>query len=345
MSESDRRPVVLITDYAWPDLDIERSVLEPLVVELVVAQRGDEAELTQLVPNADVILSCWKPLTPRTLDLAGRCTLISKFGTGLDNIAVEHATKLGILICNVPDFCLDEVSDHAMALLLACARRVVPFVGETRDGEWNPKNAHALRRIRGKTLGIVGYGAIARTLIPKARAFGMEIVVSTPRMQTGPIEPGVTATNDLHAMLGVSDFVTIHAPATAETHHLIDADALAAMKPTAWLINTSRGALIDESALIAALQNGTIAGAALDVLAQEPPDPANPLLSMPNVLVTPHAAFSSRESLEDLRHKACQRVAEVLRGELPQRIVNPEVLDSPGLRFRANNDPHRGLAQ
>jgi D-3-phosphoglycerate dehydrogenase len=334
MSESTKRPVVLITDYAWPDLDIEQSMLEPLGVELAVAQRGDEAELMELVPDADVILSCWKPLTPRTLDRAGRCTLISKFGTGLDNIAVEHATQLGILICNVPDFCLDEVSDHAMALLLACARRIVPFTGETRAGDWNPKNAHALRRLRGKTLGIVGYGAIAKTLIPKARAFGMEIVVYTPRIQPGQIELGVTATNDLHAMLGASDFVTIHAPATPETHHLIDAHALAAMKSTAWLINTSRGALIDEPALIAALQNGTIAGAALDVLAQEPPDPANPLLSMPNVLVTPHAAFSSRESLEDLRQKACQRVIEVLRGELPQRIVNPEVLDSPELRFQ-----------
>jgi D-3-phosphoglycerate dehydrogenase len=337
MRESDRRPLVLITDYAWPDLDIERSVLEPLGVELAVAQRGDESELMELVPDADVILSCWKPLTPRVLDRAGRCTLISKFGTGLDNIAVEHATQLGILICNVPDFCLDEVSDHAMALLLACARRIVPFTSETRAGEWNPKNAHSLRRIRGKTLGIIGYGAIAKTLIPKARAFGMEIMVSTPRLQPGPIEPGITATNDLHALLGASDFVTIHAPATEETRHLIDADALAAIQPTAWLINTSRGALIDEPALIAALQNGTIAGAALDVLAQEPPDPANPLLSMPNVLVTPHAAFSSQESLEDLRHKACQRVVEVLRGDLPQRIVNPEVLELPGLRFRGRN--------
>ncbi|MEZ4500111.1 MAG: C-terminal binding protein [Thermomicrobiales bacterium] len=335
----NRHPVVLITDYAWPSLDIERSVLEPAGVELVIAERGDESELAGLVADADAILSCWKPLTPNVLDLATRCQLISKFGTGIDNIAVEHATKLGIIIANVPDFCLDEVSDHALALLLACARRIVPLVLETRTGDWNPRHAHDLRRIRGRTLTVIGYGAIARTLIPKAKAFGMEIVVYTPRIGAGEIEPGVTATNDLLAALKVADYVTIHAPATDETRNLIDARALAAMKPTAWLINTSRGALIDEPALINALQTGQIAGAALDVLNREPPDADNPLLSMANVLITPHAAFSSRDALEDLQRKATSRILELLRGELPANIVNPGVLTSDALRFRGEPWP------
>lgn len=335
----NRHPVVLITDYAWPSLDIERSVLEPAGVELVIAERGDESELAGLVADADAILSCWKPLTPNVLDLATRCQLISKFGTGIDNIAVEHATKLGIIIANVPDFCLDEVSDHALALLLACARRIVPLVLETRTGDWNPRHAHDLRRIRGRTLTVIGYGAIARTLIPKAKAFGMEIVVYTPRIEAGEIEPGVTATNDLLAALKVADYVTIHAPATDETRNLIDARALAAMKPTAWLINTSRGALIDEPALINALQTGQIAGAALDVLNREPPDADNPLLSMANVLITPHAAFSSRDALEDLQRKATSRILELLRGELPANIVNPGVLTSDALRFRGEPWP------
>ncbi len=331
--KSPLNPSVLVTDYAWPSLDIERSVLEPAGIELVIAERGDEAELAALAPDVDAILSCWKPLTPAVLDRAEKCLLISKFGTGLDNIAVDHATRLGIIVSNVPDFCLDEVSDHAMALLLACARRIVPFVEETRRGEWNPRNAHALRRVRGKRLGVVGYGGIARTLVPKARAFGMEVVVYTPRLEPGTIEDGVTATNDLHQMLGAADVVSIHAPATAETHHLIDRAALAAMKPGAWLINTSRGALVDEAALIEALREGRIAGAALDVLEQEPPDPDNPLLSMPNVLTTPHAAFSSQEALEELQRKAATRVVEVMRGDLPGYIVNPEVLESDALRL------------
>jgi D-3-phosphoglycerate dehydrogenase len=329
-----RQPVALVTDYAWPSLDVERSVLEPQGIELLVAERGDEEELAALAPQADAILSCWKPLTASVLDRADNCLLISKFGAGLDNIALNHATRLGIIVCSVPDYCLDEVSDHAMALLLACARRIVPFVAETRAGEWNPRNGHALRRIRGRTLGVIGNGAIARTLIPKARAFGMEVIAYTPRLQPGELAPGVTATNDLDALLGTSDFVTIHAPATSETHHLIDARALAAMKPTAWLINTSRGALVDEDALIAALQEGRIAGAALDVLAREPPAPDNPLLTMPNVLLTPHAAFASHESLEELQRKAATRVVEALGGTLPGSIVNPEVLNSPALRFR-----------
>ncbi len=341
-STSPSNPKVLITDYAWPSLAIERSVLEPAGIELVVAERGDEDELAALAAEVDAILSCWKPLTSAVLDRAERCLLISKFGTGLDNIAVDHATRLGIIVSNVPDFCLDEVSDHAMALLLACARRVVPFVEETRRGEWNPRNAHSLRRVRGKTLGVVGYGGIARALIPKARAFGMEVVVYTPRIEPGRIEDGVAATNDLHHMLAAADFVSIHAPATPETHHLIDRAALAAMKPGAWLINTSRGALVDEAALIEALQEGRIAGAALDVLEKEPPDEDNPLLSMPNVLTTPHAAFSSREALEDLQRKAATRVVEVVRGEVPGYIVNPEVLESDALRFGRRRDGMTG---
>jgi D-3-phosphoglycerate dehydrogenase len=329
--------VVLITDYAWPSLDIERSMLESAGIEMRVAERSDEAELAELVPEADAILSCWRLLPSHVLDLAERCQLISKFGTGIDNIAVDHATELGIIIANVPDFCLDEVSDHAMALLLSCARRIVPFVEETRAGEWNPRNAHALRRVRGRTLTVVGYGAIARTLIPKARAFGLEVIVYTPRLSPGTIEPGVVATNDLRAALKSADYVSIHAPATDETRHLIDGDALAAMKPTAWLINTSRGALVDETALVQALRSRQIAGAALDVLATEPPAADNPLLSMPNVFVTPHAAFSSQDALEDLQRKAASRVVEWSRGVLPGNIVNPTVLESAALRFRAGS--------
>ncbi|MGD9710975.1 MAG: C-terminal binding protein [Thermomicrobiales bacterium] len=329
-----RNTSVLVTDYAWPSLDIERGILEPAGIEIVLAERGDEDELALLARGVDAILSCWKPISASVLDSAERCQLISKFGTGVDNIDVERATELGILICNVPDFCIDEVSDHAMALLLAAARRIVPFDAEVRQGVWQPRRGQALQRVRGRTLGVVGYGSIARALIPKARVFGLEVIVFSPRIQSGPIETGVVATNSLHEMLDVADFVSIHAPATAETRRMFDAAAFAAMKEGAWLINTSRGALVDEDALIEALQSGRLGGAALDVLAQEPPDPANPLLQMANVVLTPHAAFASQQAIEDLQRRAAEAVVQVMNGELPQNIVNPEVVASSALRFR-----------
>lgn len=294
-------PSVLITDVAWPSIEIEEAVLESIIAEIVVANAGDEEELAQLAGSADAIMTCWQRVTPAVLDAAVKCLIVARYGIGLDNIAVERATELGILVTNVPDFCLDEVSDHAMALLLSIARRTVPFVQETREGIWDPGQAQILPRVRGLTLGLVGYGAIARTLIPKARGFGLNLIVYTPRLTPGELEPGVLATNDLKQLLQVSDFVSLHAPSTEDTRHLIGADALRAMKNTAWLINTSRGALVDEEALAEALDAGELAGAALDVLATEPPPPDHPLLSMPNVLVTPHVAFSSAAAVEDLQ--------------------------------------------
>ena len=153
------RPVALVTDYAWPTLDIERAILEAAGIDLLVADRGDEAELVALAPRADAILTCWQKVTPAVLDAAGRCRIVARYGIGLDNIAVAHATRLGIPVTNVPDFCLEEVSDHAMALLLAIARRIVPFAAETRAGTWDPRLAQQLPRVRGRALGLVGYGA------------------------------------------------------------------------------------------------------------------------------------------------------------------------------------------
>ncbi len=329
----NRQTRVLVTDYAWPSPDIERGILDAAGIDMLLAERGDAGELARLAPGVDAILSCWKPIPASVLDEADACVLISKFGTGVDNIDLARATELGIIVCNIPDFCLDEVSDHAMALLLAAARRIVPFDREVRQGEWQPRKGQALQRLRGRTLGIVGYGGIAKTLIPKARAFGLDVVVYSPRLSAGSIEPGVVATNTLHDMLADADFVSIHAPANAETRGMFDASAFATMKSGAWLINTSRGALVDEEALIAALQEGKLGGAALDVLAQEPPDPASPLLTMQNVILTPHAAFASQQAIEDLQRRAAMAVVQTLGGELPNNIVNPAVLHSPSLRF------------
>ncbi len=326
---------VLITDYAWPTLDIERAVLQKIGADLIVAKTGEEAELIALAPNVDAILTCWQQVTPAVLDAAPNCRMVSRYGVGLDNIAVDHATALGMIVTNVPDFCLEEVSDHAMALLLACARRIVPFANATRAGTWNPKAAPTMPRLRGQTLGIIGYGNIAQALVPKARGFGLNVIAYTPRLPADALAPHGTVTNDLDVLLTQADYISIHAPLTAATSGMIDAHALRQMKPNAFLINTSRGALIDEDALRQALTAGWIAGAALDVLTQEPPTPDNPLLTLDNVIITPHAAFYSETAIAELARKGAEHVAQVLRGEVPTNVVNPAVLSRRDCRIRS----------
>lgn len=324
---------VLVTDYAWPTLDVERDVLAAIDAELMVAHSGDEAELIALAPHADAILTCWQKVTPAVLEAAVNCRVVSRYGVGLDNIAVARATELGMIVTNVPDFCLEEVSDHAMALLLACARRIVPFVRATRAGVWDPKAAPTMPRLRGQTLGIIGYGNIAQALLPKARGFGLNVIVYTPRLLADALGAQGRVTNQLDELLREADYISIHAPLTAETRGLINEETLRQMKPTAFLINTSRGAIVDEAALIHALQKGEIAGAALDVLVQEPPPPDHPLLAMENVIVTPHTAFYSESAIEELAHKAAHHVVQALQGEVPARVINPEVLRSADCRL------------
>lgn len=324
---------VLITDYAWPTLEIERALLAAVDAELVVAQTGEELELTQLAPQVDAILTCWKRVTIPVLEAAPRCRIVSRYGIGLDNIAVDRATELGMLVTNVPDFCLDEVSDQVMALLLSLARRIVPFANQTRSGSWNLQTGRAIPRLRGQTLGLIGYGNLAQALVPKALGFGLKIIAYTPRLAADALEPFGTATNDLDFLLREADYVSIHAPLTAETRGLIDARALRMMKPTAFLINTSRGAIIDESALVTALQAGWIAGAALDVLTQEPPLPDHPLFALENVIITPHTAFYSQAAIAELAYKAAAQVAQVLRGQMPSNLINAPVLAQTNCRF------------
>lgn len=333
---------VLITDYAWPSLDIERSILDPLGATLMVAERGDAEELLRLAPYADAILTCWRQISVPVLEAATRCLVVSRYGIGLDNIPVQRATELGMLVTNVPGFCLDEVSDHVMALLLACARRLPQFITSTRSGIWrqqldndSPLTTQSIPRLRGQTLGLIGYGDLARALVPKALGFGLRIIAYTPRLAPDALYPFGHVTNDLGHLLREADYVSVHVPLTAETRCMIDETALRQMKPTAVLINTSRGAVVDEPSLIQALQNGWIAGAALDVLTDEPPPPDHPLLTMSNVIVTPHVAFYSATAIEELVRRAAEQVAQILRGDVPTHVVNGNVLTSSLLRLTA----------
>lgn len=322
---------VLVTDYAWPSLEIETGILGAVGAELVVAETGEADELVALAADVDAILTNWKRVPPEALDAASRCLAVSRYGVGLDNIPVDRATELGILVTNVPDFCLQEVSDHAMALVLSCARRVVPFARATRSGVWDLSQGRGLPRLAEQTIGLVGYGNIARALVPKARGFGLRVLAYTPRA-TPSADGDVELTNDLDRLLAESDYVSLHAPATPETDRLIGERELRRMKPTAYLVNTSRGALVDEEALERALRERWIAGAALDVLRVEPAPADHPLLGLDNIVVTPHAAFYSETAIAELQTKAATNVANVLTGVLPRTVVNPSVRERPGYR-------------
>lgn len=324
---------VLVTDYAWPSLEIERRVLTEVEADLIVAETGDEAELIALAPQADAILFCWKPVTNAVLDTATKCKIASRYGVGLDNIDVEYATRLGIPVTYVPDYCMEEVSDHAMALLLALARSIPTFDRDTQQGRWNLQAGRPMFRIRGQALGIIGYGRTGQALAPKALGFGMRVLAYAPSLDSGQ-RNGVTITHDLPALLREADFVSLHAPLNNATRHMVNARFLAQMKPTAYLINTARGGLIDEDALYRALVDHQIAGAALDVLTQEPPLADHPLLGLDNTLMTPHAGFDSVQALEELQEKAARHVVQALRGQRPDQLVNPAVLEQANCRIK-----------
>jgi D-3-phosphoglycerate dehydrogenase len=313
----------LLTDYAWPDLDIERSVLAEYGAEIIVAPDGNISTLIPLAADADAIMTNWAKVPAELIDAAPNCRIISRLGIGLDNIDVEHATKRGIPVTNVPDYCLIEVAEHTLALLLALVRKIGIFHENARAGRYDLSAGFPLRRIEGQTLGIVGLGQIGRRLAAKAQALELR-VLATSRSRRDPI-PGIEWT-DFDRLLSRSDFVSLHVPLNDETRLIIAERQLRLMKPTAFLINTARGGLVDHDALAAALAEGRLAGAALDVQSPEPPDLAKPPYNDPRVIITPHAAFYSTESVDELRRRVAHQVGTCLSGRLPENVVNPQVL-------------------
>jgi D-3-phosphoglycerate dehydrogenase / 2-oxoglutarate reductase len=319
----------LVTDYAWPDLDVERSVLAEAGIDLVVARSGEVDELARLAGDVDAILTCFAKVPAEVLDAAPRCRTVARYGVGVDNIDVDHATRLGMLVSNVPEYCTDEVADSALLGILALARRLLPLTRDTGQGGWGHAVPGTGVRLRGKVLGLVGLGAVGRALAVRAQAVGLDVVALT--RGTGQV-PGVRLTASLDDLIAQADVVSLHLPLTPATHRLIGAAQLAAMKPTAWLVNTARGGLVDTDALLAALERGEIAGAALDVTDPEPLPACHRLRLREDVVLTPHTAFSSDGSLAELARRAAANVVEVLRGRVPATVVNPEVLNSAALR-------------
>jgi D-3-phosphoglycerate dehydrogenase len=307
---------VLVTDYTWADTSIEQGVLAAVGAELVHASNGDEDELVALVRDCDAILTCFKHVTPAVVRAGERLRVIGRYGIGTDNIAVDVATERGIPVTNVPAYCTDEVAEHVIALLFALVRGLHRYDRAVRDDDWSLGSGLPTRRIAGSTLGLIGHGAIGRAVEQRARALGMEVLVHS-RSEGVP----------LPELLARADFVSVHVPATAQTAGLVDAAFLAAMKPTAYLINCARGAIVDQDALVDALRDGTIAGAGLDVFVPEHLPVGHPLLALDNVVATPHTAFYSEESIAELARLAARNVADVLAGRRPASVVNPSVLD------------------
>jgi D-3-phosphoglycerate dehydrogenase len=313
-------PIVLQTDYAWPDDSVEREIIEAAGHELVSGPSapGSAGAIEALViaHQPAAIMTCWAQVSAHAINAPVDLRIVQRVGVGLDNIDVAAASARGAWVANVPDYCVDEVSDHAVALLLDWARGTVAYDRDVKGGRWNPSTAR-LRRVADLAVGIVGYGRIGLRTGEKLRAFGCRLLIHT-RSAPPRVDGEIVS---LERLLNESDAVILHAPYTPETHHLIDASRLKAMRKGAFLINVSRGGLVDTDALLVALEDGWLSGAGLDVIEGEP-DPPRRLVERADVIVTPHVAFSSEASLIELRRRAAEEVVRVLAGKQPSYPCN-----------------------
>jgi len=320
---SYKRLKVVITDCDHPSVEIERAILSEISSEFILANCNTEDEVIEAAKDADGIINQYAPITRRVIESLKRCKVIARYGVGVDNIDVEAATEYGIIVANVPDYCVDEVSTHTMALILACARGITLLDRKIRDKRWDFTLAKPLFRTQGKTLGLFGLGRIAKMVAQKASGFGFKIIAYDPYVSK---VNGEIKLVELSQLLSDSDFISIHAPLTNKTRRSFGESELKTMKKTAYLINTARGPIIDERNLYVALKERWIAGAALDVMEKEPPDWENLLPKLNNLIVTPHISFYSEESYVELKTKTAKAVLSVLKGGLPRAMVNPQVI-------------------
>ena len=313
---------IYFVDNIFDSLEIERRVLAEVGAELIDANCSSEEEVAAVCRDADGLMVVYTHIGPVALSSLPQCRVIVRAGIGVDCLDLEAATAHGVCVANIPDYCIPEVSDHALALILV----IVVLDRAVHAGEWSvQKTAPDIQGLPGQVLGVVGLGKIGQRLCRNARALGLRVLAYDPYISKERAEACGAEATSLGDLLSRSDYVSINTPLTPETYHLISAAQLAAMKRSAFLINTSRGPVVDEAALVKALREGMIAGAALDVLEKEPPAPDNPLLQMPNVIITPHAAYYSRRSSEEQHTRMGEEAARVLSGRYPRSLVNPEV--------------------
>jgi D-3-phosphoglycerate dehydrogenase len=317
-----------VSDSVFPNLDPAREVLARIGAELHLAKEPTPESILGVARDADALLATYAKITADMIPEMKKCRIISRFGIGVDNVDIPAASKAGIVVTRVPDYCIDEVSDHTMALLLALVRKIPSSNARTHAGRWEMPAVVPIHRLRGSILGLVGFGRIPQLVAPKAQAFGIKVVAYDPYIDRDAFTRARVEKVEFDELLKVSDYISIHSPLVPETRHLFNADVFRRMKPTAYLVNTARGPIIDETALAQALDAKQLAGAGLDVLSQEPPN-GSPLFGRDNVILTPHTSFYSVESLVDLQVKAADEIVRVFNGEMPRNPVNPEALRRP----------------
>jgi D-3-phosphoglycerate dehydrogenase len=318
---------VAVADSVFPNLDPATQVLSAIGAELKLAADSSPESVMKVAADADAVLVTYAKIDADMIRQMKKVRIISRFGIGVDNVDLDAATQKGIVVTKVPDYCIDEVSDHAMALLLTAVRKIPLANDQVHAGIWKMPNVVPIHRLRSSVLGLVGFGRIPQLVAPKARSFGMRVVAFDPYVPADVFKNLGVEKVEFADLLKLSDYVSIHSPLTPETKGLFNADAFGKMKKGSYVVNTARGPIVDEAALAAAIDSGHIAGAALDVLTNEPPT-GSPLVGKRNVIITPHTSFYSEESLVELQTKASQEVANVLTGKPPRNPVNPDVLQS-----------------
>lgn len=318
-------PTVMMAHTGGDDAAIEREIFSGLDANLVSVADLGAAEALAVAADADAVMVTTQPVSAELLGLLPRCRIVTRVGTGVDAIDLEAAAARGVWVTNVPDYSIDEVSSHALSLLMALQRNLRGHVAAARAGDWRYQSVAPIRRFSELTLGVLGFGRIGSAMGRKGLGVGLRVIAHDSFIPAERITAAGAAAVDFDTLLRESDFLSLHVPLTPGTRGVMDAAALAKMKPTAYLINTARGEVIDIPALVAAVRAGKLAGAGLDVLPTEPPDTDDPVLHEPGILVTPHVAWASEESKVDVRRRAAADVARVLRGERPRNPVNDPV--------------------
>src|SRR5215475_5752939 len=308
-------PVIAVTDTVFPSLDPAKAALARLNPTYRMSKSVNAEDIVAVAQDADAVLVTYAKLTRDVLMQLTRCRAIGRFGLGVDNIDLPTAKEKGIAVNYVPDYCIREVSDHVLALLLALIRKIPLSNKLVQSGRWEMPAVVPIRRIEGTVLGLVGFGHIPRLVAPKAQAFGMKVIAYDPFAKPDIFKSAGVESVDLDTLFQSSDYVSVHAPLLPATRGMMNTAAFAKMKKGAYIVNTARGPLIDEAALIAALDTGQIGGAGLDVVATEPLAKDSPLLGRDNVIISPHTAFYSIEALNELQTKCATDVARVLSGE------------------------------
>lgn len=325
---------VVVTDWEYADLRFEENVLlRHEAIELVPAQCKTEEEVIAVCRDADALINQYAPLSRKVIEALENCKVITRYGVGVNTIDLDAATEKGICVANVPDYCMDEVADHALALLLSWTRKVTLANHHVKNGNWDFKVTQPIYRLRGRTIGLVGFGKIPQMLAEKVKPLGLKILAYDPFYPKHLAEEKGVTLVELDELCAQSDFISVHAPLMEATRGMMGEKQFALMKQGAIIINTSRGPVINEKALVEALTKGQIAGAALDVVEEEPIAKDHPFLSMDNVILTPHVAWYSEEAAAEMRSKASMGVVDVLiAGEYPKYLVNHKVKEQVELQ-------------